>query len=83
MGWFMSADLFVAITYGLLLLCITTIGLLFGVLLLRRELFPRRMPSDSGASVRSADISDLSPTSERPLHCPTRSSLSVEIVQPP
>lgn len=38
----MSAELFLVITYCLLLLCFVTLGLLFGVLLLRRELFPRR-----------------------------------------
>lgn len=42
MGWFMSTDLFVAITYGLLILFFVTLGLLFGFLLLRREFSPRR-----------------------------------------
>lgn len=49
MGWFMSPDLFVAITYGLLILFFVTACLLFGFLLLRRELFPRRGSVNSRA----------------------------------
>lgn len=41
MGWCMSPELFVVITYCLLVLCFVTLGLLFAFLLLRREFCPR------------------------------------------
>lgn len=83
MGWFMSPDLFIAITLGLVILCFVTLGLLFSFLLLHREVFPRRLPVNGSTSDQPADLSDSSLISDRPLHCPASSSLSVAIAEPP
>lgn len=65
MGWCMSPDLFIAITICLVILCFVTLGLLFGFLLLRRELFPRRSPVNSRAPGLSEHDSPFGQTEAR------------------